>query len=92
MFGAVALWLVAVVAAVLIGRRRKPTQTRPVREWFRVSFDQEKVLLDSYAIPLDANGGDELLKELVRRGLMPAELVIEAMGSTDGVFCHPPEP
>ena len=45
---------------------------------------------NSYAIPLDGTGGDALLSELTRRGLLPAELVIRAMGSTEGVFCWPP--
>jgi hypothetical protein len=47
---------------------------------------------NSYAIPFDATGGDTLLQELVRRNVIPAELVIKAMGSVSGVFCHPPGP
>jgi hypothetical protein len=46
---------------------------------------------NSYAIPMDADASPALLKELTRRGLIPAELVIQAMGSSEGVFCWPSE-
>jgi hypothetical protein len=45
---------------------------------------------NSYAIPLDADGSPALIKELTRRGQLPAELVVQAMGSTSGTFCWPP--
>ena len=46
---------------------------------------------ESYAIPIEANGGGELWGEILRRKLFDAELALEAVGSTAGVFCWPPE-
>ncbi len=45
----------------------------------------------SYAIPLDADGGDALLHALTARQLLPSALVVQAMGSLGGLYCHPPE-
>jgi hypothetical protein len=44
----------------------------------------------SYAIPLEARGGQELWSELIERGLFDAELAIQAATSTGGLFCWPP--
>ena len=44
----------------------------------------------SWAVPMEASGGQELWAELIRRGLFDAELAIEAMRAADGVFCWPP--
>lgn len=46
---------------------------------------------NSYAIPLDGEGGWELTQEMTRRGKLPPDLTIRAMGSVSGVFCWPPE-
>lgn len=43
---------------------------------------------ESYMLPLPA--ADDLLHELIRRGLYPAELAIEAASSI-GLFCFPAE-
>jgi hypothetical protein len=45
---------------------------------------------ESYQIPTEAGGGRELLDELVRRGLFPAEMLIEAVTTENRLFCHPP--
>jgi hypothetical protein len=45
---------------------------------------------ESYKIPTEADGGRALLDELVRRGLFPAELLIEAVTTEDQLFCYPP--
>lgn len=43
---------------------------------------------ESYQMPLLAEGGQELLNELIRRKLFPAELAIKA-ASGEGVYCWP---
>jgi len=45
---------------------------------------------ESYLLPLEASGGSSLWNEIIRRRLFDAELAIEAMRSTDRVFCWPP--
>ena len=45
---------------------------------------------ESYAIPVEATGGSELLHELVRRELFDAKLLVQAMTATEGLFCWPP--
>lgn len=45
----------------------------------------------SYVIPLDATGGWDLLQELPKRDKFSGKLLIEAMGSHDGVFVWPRE-
>jgi len=44
---------------------------------------------ESYAIPLEAEGGQALLDELIRRRLFPAELAIRAATATEGLLCWP---
>jgi len=67
----------------------------------RVCFKAEDLLMsdgiyvftaqrpESYAIPMEADGGAELWDELVRRGLFDAELAIRAAGAAEGLFCWP---
>ena len=45
---------------------------------------------ESYAVPVEADGGDALLSELLERGLFDADLAIRAASAIDGVFCWPP--
>lgn len=108
--------------------------SRPLDEWFSVTFDDEQVSIraeppgkeawsdeltwssiervcfkaedlgvsdgiyvftsarpESYAIPIEANGGLEFWDEILRRKLFDAALAIEAASATDGVFCWPPD-
>ncbi len=44
---------------------------------------------ESYAIPMEAEGGLELFDELIRRKLFDAELAIRAAMATEGLFCWP---
>lgn len=44
---------------------------------------------ESYAIPMEAEGGPELLGELVRRGLFDGQLAVEAASAEAGLFCWP---
>jgi hypothetical protein len=44
---------------------------------------------ESYLIPTEAQGGQALLQELIRRGLFDAELAIQAMSTTNELFCWP---
>ena len=46
---------------------------------------------ESYVIPTEASGGDELWKEILRRGLFDSQLAIDAVLSMGGIFCWPPE-
>lgn len=46
---------------------------------------------ESYVIPTEALGGDELWSEIVRRGLFDAELAVQAARSLGGLFCWPPD-
>ena len=44
---------------------------------------------ESYLIPIEARGGAALWDEIVQRKLFDAELAIEAMSSTNKLFCCP---
>jgi hypothetical protein len=46
---------------------------------------------ESYAIPMQADGGPELLQALIERGLFDAQLAIDAALAETGLFCWPPE-
>ena len=46
---------------------------------------------ESYLIPTDADGGSALIGELMRRGLFPPELMLEAVKTEGKLFCWPPE-
>jgi hypothetical protein len=46
---------------------------------------------ESYAIPMQADGGPELLQALIERGLFDAQLAIDAAAAESGLFCWPPE-
>ena len=45
---------------------------------------------ESWLIPTEADGGQELLRELIRRGLFDASLAITAAQAHEGLFCWPP--
>lgn len=45
---------------------------------------------ESYAIPTEADGGQELFQELIRRRLFDAEMAIECASATHELFCYPP--
>ena len=44
---------------------------------------------ESYVIPTEANGGNELWGEILLRKLFDAALATEAIRSTGGLFCWP---
>lgn len=45
---------------------------------------------ESYVVPTEATGGDQFFGALVGRGYFPAELMSQAMRSTDGgLYCWP---
>lgn len=44
---------------------------------------------ESYLIPIEANGGDRLWDEIIRKHLFDAEVAIEAMSSLNKLFCCP---
>jgi len=44
---------------------------------------------ESYVIPLEAERGQEVFAELIRRKLFDAELAIRAASITEGLFCWP---
>jgi hypothetical protein len=46
---------------------------------------------ESYAVPVEADGGEKVLDELLKRKLFEAKLAIEAAMALEGVFCWPPE-
>lgn len=46
---------------------------------------------ESWVIPVEGAGGQHLLDELIRRGLLDARLAIEAMQADHGFFCWPPD-
>lgn len=46
---------------------------------------------ESWVIPVEAVGGQQLLDQLIRRGLFDARLAIEAVQAHCGLFCWPPE-
>jgi hypothetical protein len=45
---------------------------------------------ESWLVPAEADGGQELLQELIRRGLFDASLAITAAQAHEGIFCWPP--
>ncbi len=45
---------------------------------------------ESYAVPVEADGGGALLGEFMKRNLFSAELAIRAASTVDGMFCWPP--
>ncbi|MBC8504397.1 MAG: hypothetical protein ISR58_04555 [Anaerolineales bacterium] len=46
---------------------------------------------ESYLIPTEAFGGFELWAEIINRGLFDAELAIDVVSKSEGVFCWPEE-
>ncbi|MGQ0602486.1 MAG: hypothetical protein ACT4QE_12430 [Anaerolineales bacterium] len=46
---------------------------------------------ESYVVPLEAEGAQDLLGELIRRKLFDAEIAITAE-SSEGLFCWPAHP
>lgn len=44
---------------------------------------------ESYVIPMEATGGQELWNLILEKGLFNAELAIEAASSPEGLFCWP---
>ena len=46
---------------------------------------------ESFAIPMQADGGPELLQALIERGLFEAQMAIEAASAEAGLFCWPAE-
>jgi hypothetical protein len=47
--------------------------------------------LESYAIPMQADGGPELLQALIARGFFDAQLAVDAASAPAGLFCWPPQ-
>ncbi len=47
---------------------------------------------ESYVIPVEANGGQALWFEIIKRKLFDAELAIVAAAATHELFCSPPPP
>jgi hypothetical protein len=45
---------------------------------------------ESYVIPVEATGGQELWGKIISRGLFDADLAIQAATSEEGLFCWPP--
>jgi hypothetical protein len=45
---------------------------------------------ESWAVPVEADGGADLLSELMRRGLFNEELAIKAAQALSDLFCWPP--
>ena len=46
---------------------------------------------ESYVIPTEAEGGSELWEEIIDRKVFDAKLAIEALTTTEGIFCWPEE-
>jgi hypothetical protein len=44
---------------------------------------------ESYAVPMQADGGPELLQALIEHGLFDAQMAIEAASAEAGLFCWP---
>jgi hypothetical protein len=44
---------------------------------------------ESYAVPVEADGGEKLLDEFLKRKLFDAELAIRAASVIDELFCWP---
>ena len=45
---------------------------------------------ESYVVPVEAQGGQELWGEMIDRGAFDATLAIEAATTDEGLFCWPP--
>src|SRR5262245_59917421 len=45
---------------------------------------------ESYLIPTEAEGGNDLIGELLRRGLFPADLMLEVLKTEGELRCWPP--
>lgn len=45
---------------------------------------------EGYLIPTEADGGQVLVNEVLRRNLIPAMLMIQAAASVNEAFCWPP--
>jgi hypothetical protein len=45
---------------------------------------------ESYAVPIEADGGPAFWDEILRRGLFDAELATTAAASPAGTYCWPP--
>lgn len=45
---------------------------------------------ESWAVPTEADGGTDLLNELITRDLFDAKLAIRAAQAVRGLFCWPP--
>jgi hypothetical protein len=44
---------------------------------------------ESYVIPTEADGGDRIIDQLIKRDLFDAELAIKAACAEEGIFCCP---
>lgn len=45
---------------------------------------------ESYAIPIEADGGARFWDEILNRGLFDSDLATDAIRAVEGVFCWPP--
>jgi hypothetical protein len=45
---------------------------------------------ESYVVPVEADGGEKILDELLKRKLFDAALACEAAMAIEGTFCWPP--
>lgn len=45
---------------------------------------------ESFAIPMEADGGQAFWREVLDRNLFDSVMAIAAMGAVEGVFCWPP--
>jgi hypothetical protein len=46
---------------------------------------------ESYAIPIEADGGPEFWAKLIKLGYFNSELAVKINGATEGIFEWPPE-
>lgn len=46
---------------------------------------------ESWVVPVEADGGTELLDQLIGRGMFDARLAIQAAQAMSGLFCWPPD-
>ncbi len=59
-------------------------------------FESDEIYLftstraESYLIPTEADGGSQLVGELIHRDLFAAELILEAVTTEGELFCWPP--
>jgi hypothetical protein len=69
-----------------------------VRVWFEAEgpLDSDSLYVftslraESWVIPAEADGGQQLIDELIRRDLLNARRAIEAAYAHHGLFCWPP--